>query len=76
MLSGIAAGTYSFADFREVLFGGQDYEGDFHFNMFTVDSLRPSCGGGRGFREVKVPVCGRRNGKCFEFELIALSLSM
>ena len=24
----------SFSDFREVTFGGQEYDGDFHFNMF------------------------------------------
>ena len=39
MLAGIAAGSYSFEHFREVLFGGREYEGDFHFNLFTPDSL-------------------------------------
>jgi hypothetical protein len=70
MLSGVADGSYSFADFREVLFGGQDYEGDFHFNLLTPDSLR-QLAEEAGFEAVEVPVQGRRNGQCFEFELIA-----
>jgi predicted SAM-dependent methyltransferase len=70
MIAGVAQGTYIFEDFREVLFGGQDHEGDFHRNLFTPDSL------GRmveeaGFTSVEVPVRGRRNGQCFEFELVA-----
>jgi hypothetical protein len=71
MLSGVADGSYSFADFREALFGGQDYEGDFHFNLFTPDSLRQLVKEA-GFGAVEVPVHGRRNGQCFEFELVAL----
>jgi predicted SAM-dependent methyltransferase len=70
MIAGLAQGTYTFEDFREVLFGGQDNEGDFHHNLFTPDTL------GRmveeaGFTSVEVPVRGRRNGQCFEFELVA-----
>jgi len=70
MLTGLAQGTYTFQDFREVLLGGHDREGDFHHNLFTPDSL------GRmveeaGFTAVEVPVRGRRNGQRFEFELVA-----
>lgn len=70
MLAGLGQGSYTFEDFREVLFGGQEYDGDFHYNLFTADSL------GRmveeaGFTAVAVPVRGRRNGQCLEFELIA-----
>jgi predicted SAM-dependent methyltransferase len=71
MLSGIADGSYSFADFRDVLFGGQDYEGDFHFNLLTPDSLG-HLAEEAGFGAVEIPVQGRRNGQCFEFELVAL----
>lgn len=71
MLAGIAAGTYSFENFREVLFGAQEYEGDFHFNLLTSDSfaklLQES-----GFRGIKVPVKGRQNNICFEFEIVAI----
>lgn len=70
MLSAAGEGAYPFEDFREVVFGAQDYAGDFHYNLFTPDSL-----GGllreTGFGEVEVPVAGRRNGKCFEFEISA-----
>ncbi|WP_343714545.1 hypothetical protein [Inquilinus sp.] len=71
MLAGAAAGTYAFEDFREVLFGAQDYEGDFHFNMFTPASLSTLLQEA-GFRDVVVPVKGRPNGKCFEFEIQAV----
>lgn len=70
MMAGLAKGSYTFEHFREVLFGGQDHEGDRHHNLFTPDSL------GRmveeaGFTSVEVPVRARRNGQCFEFELLA-----
>jgi hypothetical protein len=71
MLTGIAAGTYSFEDFREALFGSQDCGGDFHFNLLTPDSftvlLREA-----GFTDIAVPVKARRNMRCFEFEICAL----
>lgn len=71
MLAGVAAGTYPFEDFREVLFGAQDYEGDFHYNLLTPSSLGELLEG-VGFRDVNVRARGRRNGKCFEFELCAV----
>ncbi len=70
MLAGAGAGTYAFEDFREVVFGAQDYAGDYHYNLFTPDSLRELLEE-VGFRDVEVPVAGRRNGKCFEFEISA-----
>jgi hypothetical protein len=70
MLKGIAEGTYPFADFREVLFGGQEYEGDFHYNLFTPESLSALLMDG-GFSHVECVEKGRRNGACFEFEMIA-----
>ncbi|MBR8175127.1 class I SAM-dependent methyltransferase [Burkholderia ambifaria] len=73
MLQGVAAGSYSFDDFREVLFGSQDYNGDFHFNLLTPESLTKLVEEA-GFGQVEVPVRGRRNGQCFEFELSAIRL--
>jgi hypothetical protein len=70
MLGGIASGTYAFEEFREVLFGGQEYDGDFHFNFFTPESLQQLLEEA-GFTDISVPVRGRRNGKCFEFEIRA-----
>lgn len=71
MISHLSAGTYSFEDFREVFFGGQEYEGDFHFNMFTPESLS-SLLTEAGFRDIAIMDRGRKNGKCFEFEIKAV----
>ncbi|MDX8531110.1 methyltransferase domain-containing protein [Mesorhizobium sp. VK25A] len=70
MVQATAAGTMSFDDFREVTYGAQDYDGDYHFNLFTPESLRALLHEA-GFKEISVPVAGRRNGKCFEFEIEA-----
>ncbi len=70
MLSAAGSGTYSFEDFREVVFGAQDYAGDYHYNLFTPDSLTGLLAEA-GFKDIEVPVAGRRNGKCFEFEIVA-----
>ena len=70
MLAGAGAGTYAFEEFREVVFGAQDYPGDYHYNLLTPDSLRGLLAEA-GFQDIEVPVAGRRNGKCFEFEITA-----
>ena len=70
MIRQCAAGAYPFADFREVLFGAQDYRGDFHFNLFTPESLSVLLTEA-GYRDIAVRVRGRRNGQCFEFEIAA-----
>jgi len=70
MIRQCASGEYSFADFREVLFGAQDYEGDFHFNLLTPESLSVVLAEA-GYKDIAVPVRGRRNGQCFEFEISA-----
>jgi predicted SAM-dependent methyltransferase len=70
MLRHYAAGSYPYDDLREVLYGGQDYDGDFHFNMFTPasmsDYLREA-----GFVNPQVLASGRRNGRCYELEITA-----
>lgn len=70
MLAAASKGEYPFEDFREVVFGAQDYAGDYHYNLFTPDSLRELLEE-TGFDRVEVPASGRRNGKCFEFEITA-----
>ncbi|MGH9770374.1 MAG: class I SAM-dependent methyltransferase [Candidatus Acidiferrales bacterium] len=70
MVTMLAGGNYSFEDFRSVLFGGQDYDGDFHYNLFTPNSLSRLLEQA-GFTEVEIPVKGRANGQCFEFEIQA-----
>ncbi|MFY0613145.1 MAG: hypothetical protein JXQ99_16560 [Hyphomicrobiaceae bacterium] len=70
MLEQYAQGNYPFEEFREVLFGAQEYDGDFHFNLLTPDSLQKLLAEG-GFSNIDVPAKGRRNGKCYEFEIEA-----
>jgi hypothetical protein len=70
MLDGFAEGTVSYDDLREVLYGGQEYEGDYHFNMYTSASLA-SILEAAGLTEVTVEAEGRRNGACLEMQLSA-----
>ncbi len=70
MISGAADGTVVYQDFREVWFGGQDYDGDFHYNMFTPASLERELTDA-GFINVEVVEAARRNGICYEFEITA-----
>jgi predicted SAM-dependent methyltransferase len=69
LVSRLADGSYSFEDFREVLFGGEDHGGNLHYNLFTpellTNILRSS-----GFVDVDCTVKGRPNGKYFEFEVV------
>ncbi|HQH25983.1 MAG TPA: hypothetical protein PLP17_01190 [Oligoflexia bacterium] len=71
MVRKFAAGEYEFEKMRKVTFGAQDYEGDFHFNMFTKESLARLLEEA-GFRDIVFPVEGRINGDCFEMEVCAL----
>ncbi len=70
MLAHSAAGEYPFDDFREVLYGAQEYDGDYHYNLFTPASLAKLLNEA-GFHNIEIPVHGRRNGKCYEFEIKA-----
>jgi predicted SAM-dependent methyltransferase len=65
-----AAGRYSFDDLRLVTFGEQEYDGDFHFTMFSHDSLVDLLRR-VGFDEVRMAETGRRNGACYEMEVVA-----
>ena len=70
MLTNLAARTYPFEHFREVLFGGQDYKGDFHYNLLTPDSLAALLREA-GLINLEILARGRVNGHCFEFEITA-----
>lgn len=63
-------GEIPFEQFREVFFGGQEYEGDFHFNMFTTESLSELLRGA-GLVEVRIEDDDRVNGNCREFQIAA-----
>lgn len=70
MMKNYIDGDYPYAHLREVTFGGQDYDGDFHFNMFTPESMSTILTEA-GFVDVSVIETGRRNGNCYEFEIVA-----
>jgi predicted SAM-dependent methyltransferase len=63
-------GEIAFEDYREVTYGAQDYDSDFHFNMFSQKSLTELLEEA-GFVDVCFPATARRNGKCFELEVEA-----
>jgi predicted SAM-dependent methyltransferase len=63
-------GEMSFDDLRKVTYGAQDYEGDFHYTMFTVESLSELLVQS-GFARVELVEDNRKNGLCREMELIA-----
>jgi len=69
MIENYANGSYPFGSLREVTFGAQDYNGDFHYNMFTPQSLAEALQAA-GLRNVKLIEAGRRNGVCYEFEIV------
>lgn len=70
MLDGYAKGEVSFAELREVTFGGQEYDGDFHFNMYSKESLVALLTE-VGFVDAAVTASGRRNGLCYEMQVEA-----
>ena len=70
MIAGYADSTVTYAELREVVFGGQEYEGDFHFNMYTVESFSGLMAAA-GLVDIEVEVEARRNGACFEFQIAA-----
>jgi len=70
MISNYAEGNYPYEDMREVLYGAQDYDGDFHFNMFTPESMVALLTEA-GFDTPRIIESGRKNGRCYEFEIAA-----
>ncbi len=61
---------YPYAHLREVTFGSQDYDGDFHFNMFSRGQLSELLMEA-GFFDVRFEAEGRPNGICFEMAVTA-----
>jgi predicted SAM-dependent methyltransferase len=66
-----AAGRIDFKDFIEVMYGGQEYDGDFHYSGFSKETLTALLEEA-GLEDVKVIEEGRRNGACFEMEFEAV----
>jgi hypothetical protein len=70
MIAQFSANQMQYDTLREVTFGAQDYDGDFHYNMFTPQSLAKLLEAA-DFHDVQVLARGRPNGDCLEFEIRA-----
>ncbi len=70
MLEAYGRGEVSFGDLKSVLYGGQEYEGDFHFTMFAADTLTDLLERS-GFVDVVVEDVGRRNDISLELQVAA-----
>ena len=68
MIQKYAKGDYLYNDLREVFFGAQDYDGDFHFNMFIPEQMKDLFIEA-GLSNFEVIVRGRQNGACLEMEV-------
>jgi predicted SAM-dependent methyltransferase len=73
MLDDYHAKTMSFEDLRQVTFGAQDYEGDFHYTMFSVDELSALLKE-VGLSEVTVKARAQKNGLCREMTVEGMRL--
>jgi predicted SAM-dependent methyltransferase len=66
-------GRLALQDFKLLTFGGQDYQGDDHFSMFTPETLSDMLRS-TGFEHITVVVTERMNGLCPEMEVIAAQM--
>jgi hypothetical protein len=71
MITEYVAGRMSFEELREVTYGTQEYEGDFHYNGFSQASLRALLETA-GLSDVSFRASGRRNGMCYEMEIVGV----
>jgi predicted SAM-dependent methyltransferase/chromosome segregation ATPase len=71
MTENFVNGDYPYKEFREVIYGSQDYDGDFHYNMFTPESLTELLQDA-GLKNVELVEAGRKNGACYELEIRAV----
>ncbi|MGD9798047.1 MAG: hypothetical protein AB7V15_08080, partial [Acidimicrobiia bacterium] len=70
MANAYSEGTISFDVLRAVTFGGQEYDGDFHYTGFTPASLSALLTDA-GLEAPEVIARGRPNGDCLELEVSA-----
>lgn len=70
MTHAYSKGEMTFEALREVTYGSQEYEGDFHYNGFSPASLLAMLVDS-GLENAKVVAQGRPNGLCLEFEIVA-----
>jgi hypothetical protein len=68
MIDAYGRGEMTFEELRVVTYGEQEYDGDFHFAMYSPDSLAAVMKAA-GLADVKVVASGRPNGLSLEMEL-------
>lgn len=73
MMRAWVAGDMDFETLRLITYGQQEYDGDFHFTMFTPASLGKLLEEA-GFTSVEIVAEARENGLCLEFEIRATRL--
>lgn len=70
MIQAYMHGDYTFENLRTVTYGGQDYRGNFHYTMFSRESLRAILRDA-GFSMGEYAAVARVNGLCLEMEIEA-----
>jgi predicted SAM-dependent methyltransferase len=70
MIEQLQTGELSFADFKTVTFGLQDYSGDDHFAMYTPATLTAVLREG-GFEDFEIVAERRQHGMSPELEVVA-----
>lgn len=68
MIEGYAAGNIAFEDLRAVLYGGQEYQGDFHFTAFSPATLTALLEAA-GFVDIEIEASGRVNDISLELQI-------
>jgi predicted SAM-dependent methyltransferase len=68
MIDAFQRGDLPFEHLRSVTYGGQDYLGNFHYTMFSRESLRAILRE-TGFNVAEYTDVGRANGLCLEMEI-------
>lgn len=75
MVRQLTEGRMNWARFKEITFGGQEYDGNDHFAMYTPETLLAALRE-NGFSRVEIIETERDNGGCPEMELIAVKDEM
>lgn len=70
MLAAHTQGEMTFDELALITFGKQDYDGDFHYAMYSPDSLALLLREA-GFAQVEILARDRANGLCREMEVLA-----
>lgn len=70
MARGYARGEVTWDQLRSVALGGQDYASDFHFNHFSIDSMRALVNSVVPEAKFTVVEPARRNGESLEMEVL------